>query len=386
MKVLFLGTSSGAGKTTVCAMVCRRLAQLGMDPVPFKGSNLSLNSYATADGGEIGMGQAFQAWSAGIEPSSDMNPVLLKPAGRGVMQLILDGKPCRDLTRDSPLDDKAAMEHVTAALGRLESEHGIVICEGSGSPAEINLLDHDIANTGLMRATGTPAVLVADIDRGGVFAALYGTWRIVPDDVRPLLKGFIINRFRGDASILKSGIERIESLTGMRCLGILPYEFLRFPEEDSLSFSEGKMEGSDPRAAFMSNLDEMVGHALESGFDFDGIIRIAEGDSSSRCHPNRADRGILGQNGVHGDGAAVDQVEERIGAQPQSAHGILDRTALHRMLLPRDDDLGHDRATILRYIPIRTSSFDAENAVCSWKLKSSGICRYGCSTTFLLKY
>jgi len=329
MKVLFLGTSSGAGKTTVCAMVCRRLAQLGKDPVPFKGSNLSLNSYATSDGGEIGIGQAFQSWAAGVEASSDMNPVLLKPAGNGVIQLVLDGKPYRDVTKAAPMERDEVMGHVTSALSRLESQHGIVVCEGSGSPAELNLLDRDVANTGLMRAANVPAILVADIDRGGVFAAIYGTWRLVPDDVRPLLKGFVINRFRGDRSILKTGIERMEELTGMKCLGILPYEFLRFPEEDSLSFAEGKLEGEDPRAAFLANLDEMVQHAVESGFDFDALLEIAKSGSSSRGHPEGADLGIGRKHRVHRHGSAVNEVKVRVGTEADGADRIRDRPLWH---------------------------------------------------------
>jgi|GEM_PF-581303 len=341
MKVLFLGTSSGAGKTTVCAMVCRRLAQLGRDPVPFKGSNLSLNSYATSDGGEIGIGQAFQSWAAGVEATSDMNPVLLKPAGNGVIQLVLDGRPCRDITKSAPMEREEVIGHVTAALSRLESEHGIVVCEGSGSPAELNLLDRDVANTGLMRAANVPAVLVADIDRGGVFAAIYGTWRLVPDDVRPLLRGFVINRFRGDRSILKSGIERMEELTGMKCLGILPYEFLRFPEEDSLSFAEGKLEGEDPKAAFLSNLDEMVQHAVESGFDFDALLDIAGSGSSPRGHPEGADLGIGREHHVHRDRRAIDKIKVRVRAEANGADGIRYRPLRHIVRDPRNRYPGH---------------------------------------------
>ncbi len=275
MSILFLGTSSGAGKTTVCAMMCRYLSRNGIDVVPFKGSNLSLNSIATKDGGEIGMGQAFQAWAAGVEPETDMNPVLLKPSGKGVMQLVLNGKPHSDITKDKPMDREMVMGEAVKALRRLEAKHQMVLCEGSGSPVELNLIKTDIANVGLMRAAQVPAVLVGDIEKGGVFAALYGTWRLIPEDVRPLLKGFIINRFRGDASILVSAIERIEELTGMKCLGVLRYEYLRFPEEDSLSYSEGKLEGNDLHAAFLSNLDEMIAHAEEDGFDFESLKKMS---------------------------------------------------------------------------------------------------------------
>lgn len=274
MRVLVLGTSSGAGKTTVCAMICRHLMREELDPVPFKALNLSLNSYATRDGGEIGIGQAFQAWSCGLEPETDMNPVLLKPSGGGVIQMVLRGKPHQDVTKDCPMDRAAAMDAAAEAYARLSSEHGFVICEGSGSPAELNLMERDIANVGLMRKLGIPAILVGDIERGGVFAAIYGTWLLIPEDVRPLVKGFVINRFRGEPSILRSGIEEVERLTGMRCLGVLPYMHLRFPDEDSLSSSEGKLEGSDARSAFMDNMDELT-DACERELDFEALEEIA---------------------------------------------------------------------------------------------------------------
>ena len=274
MRVLVLGTSSGAGKTTVCAMICRHLMREGLNPVPFKALNLSLNSYATRDGGEIGIGQAFQAWSCGLEPETDMNPVLLKPSGGGVIQMVLRGKPHQDVTKDCPMDRAAAMDAAAEAYSRLSSEHGFVVCEGSGSPAELNLMERDIANVGLMRRLGIPAILVGDIERGGVFAAIYGTWLLIPEDVRPLVKGFVINRFRGEPSILRSGIEEVERLTGMRCLGVLPYMHLRFPDEDSLSSSEGKLEGSDARSAFMDNMDELT-DACERELDFEALEEIA---------------------------------------------------------------------------------------------------------------
>lgn len=277
MRALVLGTSSDVGKTVTCAMICRYLARKGLDPVPFKASNLSLNSYATRDGGEIGMGQTFQAWCCGLEPETDMNPVLLKPSGDGRIQLIVGGRPLVDLSGDSEEGRDVARKEIVEAFHRLSSEHGFVVCEGSGSPAELNLMDRDMANVGLMRSVGVPTILVGDIERGGVFAAIYGTWRLIPDDVRPLMKGFIINRFRGEPSILKEGIERIEELTGMKCLGVLPYLRLRFPEEDSLSRSEGRLEGDDPQKAFLDNIDIMLDAAIEAGFDFDALLEIAKG-------------------------------------------------------------------------------------------------------------
>ena len=273
--VLFLGTSSGAGKTTVDAMYCRYLFSKGIKVAPFKASNLSLNSYVTDKGEEIGMGQAFQAWACGIEPEGDMNPVLLKPSGGGKMQLVLRGKPFMDYTSDTGYDRKAVMEKVCGSYDRLCGEYDAVVCEGSGSPAELNLMDTDMANVGMMRARKIPAVLVADIERGGVFAAIYGTWLLLPDDVRPLMKGFIINRFRGDASILGSGIEKIESMTGMRCFGVIGYMDLRFPEEDSMSDNGGKIGDGDVHSEFLKNLDAFLDNAERSGLDLDAIYDIS---------------------------------------------------------------------------------------------------------------
>ena len=275
MKVIFLGTSSGAGKTTVTALYCRYLANKGVKVAPFKASNLSLNSLVTRDGREIGMGQAFQAWVSGVDPSSDMNPVLLKPSGNGVMQLIVDGKAQADISEKNPMNRKEVMKNVCAAFDRLSKKYDAVVCEGSGSPAELNLLDTDIANTGMMRERNIPAILVGDIERGGVFAALYGTWLLVPEDLRPLLKGFIINRFRGDPSILGSAIEKIVGLTGMEFIGTIPFVDLKFPEEDSLSDTGGKLEGPTVMDAFIGNADSLLEKAKEYGLDLKKIEDIS---------------------------------------------------------------------------------------------------------------
>jgi len=280
MKVIFLGTSSGAGKTTLSALYCRYLHNAGISVAPFKASNLSLNSYVTKSGKEIGMGQAFQAWAAGIEPTEDMNPVLLKPSGNNSIQLIIRGEPVKDITKNDPMDRKMVMKKVEESYDKLINEYDAVVCEGSGSPVELNIMESDIANIGMLRSRSIPAILVGDIERGGVFAAIYGTWRLIPDEQKPLMKGFIINRFRGERSILKSGIDRIEELTGMKCLGVLPYISLKFPEEDSMSDKEGKLEGKDIRTAFMDNLDELLKMSIESGLDLDSIDEIAKNSST----------------------------------------------------------------------------------------------------------
>lgn len=273
MKVIFLGTSSGAGKTTVTALYCRYLTKSGTDVAPFKASNLSSTSFVTKDGGEIGVGQAFQARVSGTEPSGDMNPVLLKPSGNGTLRLILNGRFCSEIGAENPMDRAAVMKKVCESFDRLSDEYEAVVCEGSGSPAELNLMDTDIANIGIMRERHVPAVLVGDIERGGVFAALYGTWLLMPEDVRPLLKGFVINRFRGDPEILESAVQTIRDLTGMEFIGTIPYAELEFPEEDSLS-EPAASRGGD-MCAFIANADELLERAKECGLDLEKIKKIS---------------------------------------------------------------------------------------------------------------
>ena len=274
MKLMFLGTSSNAGKTLLNAIFCRYLSDRGIDTVPFKGSNLSLNSVATRDGKEIGIGQAFQAMACMKEPTGDMNPILLKPSGKGVVQVITNGKPYANISPGCAPDTEELVKIACRSFDRLSEAHDAVICEGSGSPVELNLKSRDVANLRMVRERKIPAVLVGDIERGGVFAAIYGTWLLMTPEEKKYVKGFIINRFRGEPSILKSGIERIENLTGMKCLGIVPYLDLRFPEEDSMSSKKGKLVGDDVRQAFNRNLDEMIS-VIKNDLDFEAMERMA---------------------------------------------------------------------------------------------------------------
>ena len=274
MKLMFLGTSSNAGKTLLSAVFCRYLTRKGIDTAPFKGSNLSLNSVATRNGEEIGIGQAFQAMACSKEPIGDMNPVLLKPSGKGVIQVITNGRPYANISPGCAPDTEELVRIACESFDRLASRHDAIICEGSGSPVELNLKNRDVANLRMVKERHIPAVLVGDIERGGVFAALYGTWLLMSPEERKYMRGFIINRFRGEPSILKSGIERIESLTGMKCLGIVPYLDLRFPEEDSMSSKKGKLVGKDVREAFVDNLNEMVDSIMDD-LDFEEMERIA---------------------------------------------------------------------------------------------------------------
>ena len=269
------GTSSNAGKTTVSAGICRYLARKGHRVAPYKASNLSLNSVVTDEGAEIGIGQAIQAWACGLEPEADMNPILLKPAGKGVIQYIINGKVYTDGFPDYEKRMKVACD----AYDRLSARFDDIVCEGSGSPAEVNMIGRDVANIGIVRERKLNVVLVADIERGGVFAALYGTWLLIPEDIRPQLKGFIINRFRGESSILKGAIDRITELTGMKCLGILPYKNIILPEEDTLTAGKESSGGYDDiRKAYDDSLD-LLADMIRDELDTD----LLESLISSSC-------------------------------------------------------------------------------------------------------
>ncbi|WDT93142.1 cobyric acid synthase [Thermoleophilum album] len=235
--LLVLGTTSDAGKTTVVAGLCRWLARQGLRVAPFKAQNMALNSTVAADGGEIARAQAMQAAACGVEPETAMNPILLKPSGPRHSQVVVMGKPLTDADARSyhKLKPKL-MPIVLEALADLRSRYDVVICEGAGSPAEVNLREHDIANMGLARAADLPAILVADIDRGGVFAQIVGTLEVLDPADREHIKGFVINKFRGDPEVLRPGLEWLEQRTGRPVLGVLPYlEGLWLDAEDSLA-------------------------------------------------------------------------------------------------------------------------------------------------------
>ncbi|MYM42094.1 cobyric acid synthase [Duganella qianjiadongensis] len=218
------GTTSDAGKSTVVAALCRLLRRKGIRVVPFKPQNMALNSAVTADGGEIGRAQALQAIAAGLAPHTDMNPVLLKPSSDIGAQVIIHGKVRAEMdARDYHQYKTIAMHAVLESHQRLCQQYDSVIVEGAGSPAEINLRDRDIANMGFAEAVDCPVILVADIDRGGVFAHLVGTLSCLSPSERHRIIGFVINRFRGDISLLEPGLEWLEEQTGKPVLAVLPY-------------------------------------------------------------------------------------------------------------------------------------------------------------------
>jgi adenosylcobyric acid synthase len=237
--LLVAGTASDAGKSVLVAGLCRWLARQGVKVAPFKAQNMSLNSFVTMDGAEIGRAQVMQAAAAGIEPTADMNPVLLKPGSDRRSQVVVLGHPETEADAlgyraHAPRLRQVAVE----SLNRLRDAYDVVICEGAGSPAEINLRATDVANMGLARAANLPVILAGDIDRGGVFAAMYGTLALLEPEDQALICGFVINKFRGAPELLDSGLTMLHELTGRPVLGVLPWrDGLHGDAEDSLGLA-----------------------------------------------------------------------------------------------------------------------------------------------------
>jgi adenosylcobyric acid synthase len=237
--LMVLGTASHVGKSTVAAAFCRLLAEAGHSVAPFKAQNMALNSFVTLGGGEIGRAQVAQAEAAGIEPHVDMNPILLKPMS-GVSQVVVDGSPIGVMTaREYYAAKDRLWPRVVAAYDRLAARFDRIVLEGAGSPVEINLAEHDLTNLRMARHANASVVLVADIERGGVFAQIVGTWELMERIDRVRVVGFIINKFRGDATLLESGLAYLRDRTGVPVLGVLPYSpDLQIDQEDSLGIDE----------------------------------------------------------------------------------------------------------------------------------------------------
>jgi len=237
--LLVAGTGSDAGKSVLVAGLCRWLARQGVKVAPFKAQNMSLNSFVTLDGAEIGRAQAMQAAAAGVEPVADMNPVLLKPGSDRRSQVVVLGHPEAEADAVGYRAHAPRLRQVALdSLARLRDSYDVVICEGAGSPAEINLRETDVANMGLARAAGLPVIVTGDIDRGGVFAAMYGTLALLSPEDQALICGFVINKFRGAPELLDSGLVMLRRLTGRPVYGVLPWqEGLWLDAEDSLSLA-----------------------------------------------------------------------------------------------------------------------------------------------------
>ena len=238
--IMVQGTSSNAGKSMLVAALCRIYKNRGYNVAPFKSQNMSLNSYTTKENGEIGIAQMLQAEAAMIEPSIHMNPILLKPKGNFTSNVIIQGKSVGDMNfydYQHKYHD-SALKAIRESFDILSARHDIIIIEGAGSPAEINMRKQDIANMEIAHMADANVILIADIEMGGVFAAIAGTYVLLDDYDRSRLKATVINKFRGNLDILKPGLDRIEEITGEPVLGVLPYdETLRLPEEDSASLT-----------------------------------------------------------------------------------------------------------------------------------------------------
>ena len=270
MKALMVvGTTSHAGKSFLTTALCRILARKGYQVTPFKGQNMALNAYVTEDGGEMGHAQAVQAWAAKTTPQVAMNPILLKPQGDMTSQVIIQGKAV-GITRAQEYYQNyfdRGWKAITESLESLKKDYEVIVCEGAGSPAEINLKHRDLTNMRVAKYLQADTLLVVDIDRGGAFAHVVGTLQLLDPDERALIKGIIINKFRGQRSLLDSGIEWLENYTGIPVLGVIPYAQNLFPAEDSLSLLErpSRQKASDleiavirlPRIANFTDFDPL---------------------------------------------------------------------------------------------------------------------------------
>ena len=255
-----VGTSSGAGKTTMVLALCRHFNNRGLKVTPFKAVNMSLNSISLRDGSEISRAQWLQALGARIYPKREINPILLKPQGDG-SQVISEGRSVGKMTIDEYYGwmKSKGRDVVLKSLNYLLENYDLVVAEGAGSPAEINMEDRDLANTFIARQGKFPVIIIGDIDRGGVFASLYGTYSLMPD--RDLVKLFIINRMRGKFSLLNPGIEKLERLTGVRTAGVIPYiGNINLPGEDSLDYPSLRSSGARVaviRYPYMENYSDL---------------------------------------------------------------------------------------------------------------------------------
>ncbi|GAA1918282.1 cobyric acid synthase [Streptomyces sodiiphilus] len=334
--LLVAGTTSDAGKSVVTAGICRWLARQGLRVAPFKAQNMSLNSFVTREGAEIGRAQAMQAAAAGVEPSALMNPVLLKPGGDRTSQVVLLGRPAGELSARGYHASRREqlLTTVTGCLAELRAGHDAVICEGAGSPAEINLRRTDIVNMALARAAGLPVVVVGDIDRGGVFASFFGTTALLSAEDQRLVSGYLVNKFRGDVTLLEPGLDMLRRLTGRPSLGVLPFRHgLGIDEEDGLRLSlRGEVRESSPaaphgadvlrvavvRVPLMSNFTDLDALAAEPGV----VVRFAGGPAEL------ADADLVVVPGTRGTVRALAWLRERGLAEALARRAAEDRPVL----------------------------------------------------------
>jgi len=365
--LLVAGTTSDAGKSVLAAGLCRWLARQGVRVAPFKAQNMSLNSFVTADGAEIGRAQVMQAAAAGVEPDARMNPVLLKPGSERRSQVVVLGRPAGEADAVDYRHRAGRLRQVAAdCLADLRREYDVVICEGAGSPAEINLRATDVANMGLARAADLPVIVVGDIDRGGVFAALHGTVALLEPADQALVAGFVINKFRGAREVLDPGIEMLRNLTGRQTFGVIPFsERLWLDAEDSLALDAGRPAPPGPplgrdvlrvsvvRLPRISNFTDIDALAAEPGV----LVRFA------RAPAELADADLVvlpGTRATVSDLAWLrgQGLDEAIAARAAKGLPVLGICGGYQMLgLQIDDDVesGAGRVTGLGVLPVRVA-------------------------------
>ncbi len=278
--LMLQGTGSSVGKSALVAGLCRLFFRRGVKVAPFKAQNMALNSFITPAGAEIGRAQAVQAEACGLAPEADMNPVLIKPNSDIGAQVIIHGKPIGNMSAAAYHDYKeTAWQAVTASLERLRRQYELIIIEGAGSPAEINLRDKDIVNMGLATRVDAPVLLIGDIDKGGVFASLVGTMELLEEPERDLIKGFIVNKFRGDPELLQSGLETISARCGVPFVGVVPWfgREIYLPEEDGVALENpNRRDGvreADPRGGHDLAVGVIKLSHISNFTDFDPLLQ-----------------------------------------------------------------------------------------------------------------
>ena len=362
--LLVAGTHSDAGKSVVTAGLCRWLHRQGVRVAPFKAQNMALNSVVTHGGFEIGRAQAMQAAAAGVAPEVAMNPILIKPSGSHHSQLVVMGRPYANVSASTYQELKDDLRPVVdGALDDLRARYDVVVCEGAGSPAEINLRAADLTNMGLARAARLPVILVGDIDRGGVFAALLGTLvALAPEDQRHIA-GFVINKFRGDHAILAPGLEQLAALTGRPTLGVLPFaENLGIDAEDSLAVDaprtdvaggRGTLDVAVVRLRWMSNFTDLDALSREPG------VRVRF--TRSAADIARADLVVLpGTKATVEDLARLraDRLDAQLTARAAAGHPILGICGGYQMLgtsITDDVESGAGEVAGLDLLPVTTT-------------------------------
>lgn len=279
--IMIQGTMSSAGKSLITTGLCRVFRQDGHSVAPFKSQNMSRNSFTAAGGLLMSKAQAIQAEAAGVEPCTDMNPVLLKPVTDIGSQVIVNGESRGQMHAAEYFQYKSSLiPEVMSAYKTLANKYDIIVIEGAGSPAEINLIENDFVNMGLAKMVDAPVLLVGDIDCGGVFAQIVGTLVLLNDDVRARVKGTIINKFRGDLEILRPGIAMLEEKSGKPVAGVLPYLQVDIEEEDSLirrSAARPSSEGQTNDYAYRQTQYEILADAIRKHLDMAFIYQVLEG-------------------------------------------------------------------------------------------------------------